>query len=86
MEMLHEFVQRKGGGIAFLAGPRHMPLAYRDTPLAKLFPIELDSASAPSSPVDLAAGFQLRPTRRGLAAGQMQLGDTVEQSELSWRS
>ena len=47
MENIVAFVEQRGGGIVFMAGPRFTPLAYRDTPLATLMPVDLDTASAP---------------------------------------
>ena len=44
MRNLSEFVSEKGGGLVFIAGPRYMPAAYRDTPLAALLPLDFDGA------------------------------------------
>src|SRR5690606_20319758 len=33
MANLHDFVEEKGGGVAFIAGPRFMPLSYGGTPV-----------------------------------------------------
>src|SRR4029077_8691899 len=34
MSNIAAFVEEKGGGVVFIAGPRYTPLEYRDTPLA----------------------------------------------------
>ncbi|MCU0874583.1 MAG: VWA domain-containing protein, partial [Pirellulaceae bacterium] len=47
MENIVAFVEQRGGGLVVLAGPRYTPLAYRDTPLAALLPVNLETASAP---------------------------------------
>ena len=44
LDNIAAFVEERGGGLVVIAGPRHTPLAYRDTPLAKLLPINLDTA------------------------------------------
>jgi hypothetical protein len=44
LENIVAFVEERGGGLVVLAGPRHTPLSYRDTPLARLLPIELETA------------------------------------------
>ena len=44
---LHDFVEQKGGGVAFIAGPEYLPMGYRNTPLEPLFPIDLARSSAP---------------------------------------
>src|SRR4029077_20037774 len=41
---LSDFVLDKGGGLALLAGPRYMPIAYRDTPLETVIPIDFTGA------------------------------------------
>ena len=47
LENLAAFVTERGGGLVFVAGPRHTPLAYRDTPLEDLFPIDLSTTRLP---------------------------------------
>ena len=42
----------KGGALVLVAGPRYMPLAFRETPLARLMPIDLGTARAGSQPTD----------------------------------
>jgi hypothetical protein len=81
---LADFVKEKGGGIIIFAGPDHTPLSYRNTPLADLLPIDLASAALPS-PGSLAQEFRLEPTDLGLAKPQMQLGDTLAQTNEVWR-
>ena len=83
MQNVADFVTERGGGVVFIGGPRYMPREYRDTPLANLFPFD---ASAVSLPGDgpFTAGFTIRPTPQGLAATQMQLGDTLEETSKLW--
>ena len=47
MKNIYEFVTVRGGGVIFIAGPRYTPLAFRDTPLAPLLPLSLDTVSVP---------------------------------------
>ena len=85
MSNINAFVQEKGGGIIFIAGPHFTPLAYRDTPLAPLFPIDLNTAVSPPLADVIVQGFTIRPTDLGLASGQMQLGDTPSENTQIWR-
>jgi hypothetical protein len=85
MANLHDFVEKKGGGVAFIAGPRFTPMAYRNTPLEPLFPIDLGSVQMPDLERGLEEGFTLQPTELGLASPQMQLGDTRAETEQIWR-
>ena len=44
---IRAFVAEKGGGLAFLAGPRYLPWLYHDnSDVRALLPIELDSSAA----------------------------------------
>ncbi len=85
MENIADFVKVRGGGIVFIAGPRFTPLAYRDTPLSEVFPIDLASASIPPSQEDLTKSFRVRPTRLGMTSAHMQLGDTASESAKIWQ-
>lgn len=84
LENLSAFVKEKGGGIIFVAGPKHTPLAYRDTPLADLFPVDLNGAHAPSQeqPIENSTRYQL--TDLGWASPHMQLGDSLEDTRKIW--
>ena len=54
MQNLADFVDRpgKGGSLVLIAGPKYMPLTFRDTPLAHLIPIDLvpRGTGPPASP------------------------------------
>ena len=84
---LADFGDHKDGGGALLlvAGPNFMPLAYRDTPLARLLPFDPAQARNPDSAKPLTDGFVVQPTELGLASPPLQLGDTQEQSRTAWR-
>jgi hypothetical protein len=81
---LHDFVEKKGGGIAFIAGPRFTPMAYRNTPLEPLLPIDLAVAALPDPAQGVDEGFRLEPTELGMSSPQMQLGDTAAETERIW--
>jgi hypothetical protein len=87
MSLAHvaDFVQEKGGGLIFVAGPHYTPLAYRDTPLAPLFPIELAAAAAPPLHRPIREGFAIQPTELGLASPPLQLGDTAAETASIWQ-
>src|SRR5436190_3294717 len=85
MNNIYEFVTVRGGGVIFIAGPRYMPLAYRDTPLAALFPMNLDTVSVPDADAVLTESFRPRLTSLGLASPMLQLADTAAANERLWR-
>lgn len=86
MDNIAAFVEERGGGMVFLAGPRHTPLAYRETPLARLLPIDLDTATAPPLGAVLEDEYTVQPTKLGIDSPQMQLESTLAASLSVWRS
>jgi hypothetical protein len=62
-----------------------MPLAFRNTPLAALMPIEVNAAKAPEAE-SLTMGFRAVPTELGLASPMMQLGDDAAESAQIWKN
>ena len=88
MQNLADFVDHpgKGGALVLIAGERFMPVAYRDTPLERLMPVELSSIRYPDPNVAITDGFQVRPTELGLASPGMQLGDTPAETRTIWQN
>ena len=80
-----DFAKEKGGGILFMAGPKYTPVAYRDTPLASLMPVALDSVTVPSPDETLVESFAVRPTDLGMVTSPMQLGSEPTESLQIWR-
>jgi hypothetical protein len=85
MQNVYEFATVRGGGVVFIAGPRYTPLAYRDTPLAPLFPVELDTVRVPDAGAAVNEAFRPRLTPLGLASPTTQLADTPAANEKLWR-
>ncbi|HVT29595.1 MAG TPA: hypothetical protein VHE81_16380 [Lacipirellulaceae bacterium] len=83
---VREFVAEKGGGAVFIAGPRFLPAAYRDTPdVSALLPIGLNSRSeAASFAGDATHGFTVRPTALGLSNPALQIGDSPDRTQQIW--
>ncbi|MCH8921620.1 MAG: VWA domain-containing protein [Planctomycetes bacterium] len=84
MQNIADFVQLKGGGIAFICGPRYMPVQYARTVLSDLFPIVVADVPPNRSQQVYSEGFVLRPTDLGLSSPTMQLGDTSRQTAEIW--
>jgi hypothetical protein len=85
MNNIYEFVTVRGGGLIFIAGPRYTPLAYRDTPLAALLPMNLDTVSLPDPDAVISEGFRPRLTPLGVASPMMQLADSPTGNDKLWR-
>jgi hypothetical protein len=88
MQNLADFVDQpgKGGALVLIAGPKYMPGAYRDTPLARLMPIKLSSIRYPDPSQAIVTGFAVRPTELGLSSPPMQLGDTPAETRTIWQN
>ncbi len=84
MDNIRAFVEERGGGVIFTSGPRYTPLAYRDTPLQSLFPIDLSTAVAPDPNQPITQGFRPRPTPLGMSSAPLQLGDSPAESLRIW--
>lgn len=85
MNNIHEFVTVRGGGLVFIAGPRYTPLAYQGTPLAPLFPVQLNTVSVSEPHLPLTKEFRPRLTPLGLASPALQLADAPAGNERLWR-
>jgi hypothetical protein len=86
MQNIYEFVTVRGGGVIFMAGPRYTPLAFRDTPLAPLLPMSLDTVRLPDPDNPLSESFRPRLTPLGRASPMMQLADTPAANDRLWNS
>ncbi|MFH1268475.1 MAG: hypothetical protein ABIK89_22360, partial [Planctomycetota bacterium] len=78
--------QGRGGALVCIAGPQYMPLAYRDTPLAPLMPVELGTAESAEAGGVSIEPFVLQPTELGLASPPMQLGDAPAETRAIWEN
>ncbi len=87
LEGIAEFVDRPGhgGALVFIAGPQFMPAAYRDTPLARLFPSDPGSVRLPGADEAITEGFRVRPTELGAVSPPMQLGLDPAENARIWR-
>ncbi len=50
LSALRDFVSDGGGGLGFIAGPRHDPFGYASTPLAEVLPVLTEKASDKEAP------------------------------------
>jgi hypothetical protein len=85
MQLLSDFVVERGGGIVFWAGPQFTPTAFRDSPIASLFPVDLATVMRPSSDEFLTEAYPVEPTLEGLATPFLQIGAAPEDTLPIWR-
>jgi uncharacterized membrane protein len=68
LQLISDFVSKKGGGFGMIAGPRWSPYAYRNTPIDALLPVDFSKAVADDPSQDdttITEGFRPVLTRDG---------------------
>lgn len=79
-----EFVQKFGGAMLFIAGPRSAPAAFAGSPLERMLPVELDSTvAAETGPV---SGITVELTPQGRANPMLRLSADEDDSSRIWRN
>jgi len=63
LQLIADFVSKKGGGLAMVAGPRFSPQGYRNTPIESLLPVIITHAQTDDQTESITAGFHLALTR-----------------------
>jgi hypothetical protein len=86
LQLLHDFVTQSGGGLMVVSGPRFTPLAYRNTLLANLLPVDLDTTRIPSDERDMSEGFVPRLSALGQQMPALQLADSMNASRTIWEN
>ena len=84
MSNIYEFVTTRGGGLIFISGPRYTPLSFRDTALAPLFPLDLDTLEVPDVDANITESFRPRLTPLGLSSPPMQIADSPSRNARLW--
>lgn len=84
LNMISEFVERRGGGLLMLGGPRAFAEGgYADTPVAEALPVVLDRPGRqPETPE--VTHVKVRPTRAGQAHGVTQIAGNEAASAARW--
>ena len=85
LRMISEFVERRGGGLLALGGPRAFAEGgYAGTPVAEALPVALARAGRVVEPLPVAR-LQVKPTRAGEAHGVTQIASTEAASAARWK-
>jgi len=83
LAMLAEFVDRRGGGVMMLGGPRSFSEGgYAGTALGEALPVVLTRMTPPAQPV--AVPLTVRPTRAGSGHAVSQIAGTEAASAARW--
>ena len=85
LRMIAEFVDRRGGGLLMLGGPRSFAEGgYAGTAVADVLPVVLDRTNV--QPKGTVSRLTVRPTRAGAATAVTQLAATEAASTEKWNS
>jgi uncharacterized membrane protein len=85
LRMIAEFVDRRGGGLLMLGGPRSFAEGgYVGTAVADVLPVVLDRANVQAK--GTVSRMNAKPTRAGLATAVTQLAPTEAASTEKWNS
>lgn len=85
LQMIADFVDRRGGGLLMLGGARSFAEGgYGGTPVADALPLVIDPRTRASEPADLAR-LQVLPTRAGQTHASTQVGASEAASVARWR-
>jgi uncharacterized membrane protein len=85
LQMIADFVDRRGGGLLMLGGARSFGEGgYGGTPVADALPLSIDSGTRASEPADLAR-LQILPTRAGQTHASTQIAASEAASAARWR-
>jgi hypothetical protein len=76
---------REGGGLAVIAGRKHMPADYADSPLAEVLPVEFVPVRFPPLAEERTSPFQSELTPAGRRASLLGLADTPQENEQAWK-
>ncbi|MGD0541785.1 MAG: VWA domain-containing protein [Tepidisphaeraceae bacterium] len=63
LQMISDFVSKKGGGFAMVAGPRWSPQSYRNSPIESLLPVIITHTESDDAQSSITQGFRPVLTR-----------------------
>jgi len=87
MKLISEWVSDLGGGLIFLAGPKHNPFRYAGTPLEPLLPVKLDTAlTAEQQSERSREPIPLKLTTMGEYSPLLRLSDENLENRQIWNS
>jgi uncharacterized membrane protein len=85
LRMIADFVDRRGGGLLMLGGPRAFGAGgYAGTPVAEALPVVLERAATGANGPDPLARLKVAPTRAGAAHAVTQIGSDEAASAAQW--
>ena len=68
MQLVADFVNKRGGGFGMIAGPQYAPHAFRNTAIEPLLPVVISRVEAEIDPPTITQGFRPVLTKEGQAS------------------
>jgi uncharacterized membrane protein len=68
LQLIADFVNRRGGGLGMIAGPKWSPQAFKNTPIEAMLPVSISRVEGEESPPTITSGFRPVLTKEGAAS------------------
>ena len=84
MENLNEFVSRFGGAFVMIAGRRHSPISFAETPISDMLPVEFERGSEGDDSTTSDKPIRVELTALGKTDPMLDLSDEESSNESLW--
>ncbi len=68
LQLVADFVNRRGGGFGMVAGPKWSPVAFKNTAIEALLPVSLSRVDGDEAPAAITSGFRPALTKEGTSS------------------
>ena len=80
LQLVSDFVSKRGGGFGMIAGPRYAPIAYRNSPLEPVLPVNISRVVQDDPTQNISEGFRPSLTAAGAASTIYRFFPNAEQN------
>jgi uncharacterized membrane protein len=80
LQLVADFVSKRGGGFGMVAGPRYAPIAYRNSPLEPVLPVNISRVQQDDPTQSITEGFRPVLTPAGAASTIYRFFPNAEQN------
>ncbi|HEY8666811.1 MAG TPA: hypothetical protein VIL86_09110 [Tepidisphaeraceae bacterium] len=81
LQLVSDFVSKKGGGFGMVAGPKYAPQAYRNTAIEAVLPVNIAKVDSLENEPTITQGFRPTLTREGAASSFFRFFSDKEKNE-----
>lgn len=79
LQLVADFVSKRGGGFGMIAGPKYSPQAFKNTAIEPILPVLIAKTETEENPATITDGFRPLLTREGLSSSIFRFfGDKAE--------